>query len=112
MLKFQFPMFNDVVCKAATDKQKHTYRVKTEETFFPFIIFVSLIHLKIKKVVSNIQSHRHSGHKYDKKGFLHQHGNRIPIILETRTRKHPLTFDEAKGFKESTTVSHSSDACQ
>ena len=40
MSKFQRPMFNDDVFRPPTDKQththihKHTYRVKTEETFF------------------------------------------------------------------------------
>ena len=43
MSKFQPPMLNDDVCRAATNKQihkhtythihKYTYRVKTEETF-------------------------------------------------------------------------------
>ena len=62
MSKFQIPMLNDEVCTATTDKQthkqKHTHRVETEVTFFfyfkvfMFSIFVSLIHLKAKKVVS------------------------------------------------------------
>ena len=48
MSKFQPPMLNDDVCRARTDKQthkyihKHTYRVKTEETFFYGQIFYFL----------------------------------------------------------------------
>ena len=48
MSKFQPPMLNDDVCRAPTDKQthiythKHTYRVKTEETFFYGQIFYFL----------------------------------------------------------------------
>ena len=67
MSKFQPPMLNDDVCRAATDKQtqkhtythihKHTYRVKTEETCFTaklFIVYFSFsISLKVKKTVSN-----------------------------------------------------------
>ena len=46
--KFQAPILNGDVCRAATDKQthkhthKHTYRVKTEETFFHGHIFYFL----------------------------------------------------------------------
>ena len=59
MSKFQPPMLNNDVCRAPTDKQththihKHTYRVKTEETFFTakfFIVYFSFsISLKVKK---------------------------------------------------------------
>ena len=51
MSKFQPPMLNDNVCRAPTDKQthiythKHTYRVKTEETFFYGQIFYFLFFL-------------------------------------------------------------------
>ena len=62
MSKFQPPMLNDDVCRAATDKQthkhtyKHTYWVKTEDTFFTakfFIFYFSFSNsLKVKKTVS------------------------------------------------------------
>ena len=63
MSKFQPPMLNDEVCRMATDKQthkyihkKHTYRVKTEETFFTANFFIFnfsfSISLKVKKTVS------------------------------------------------------------
>ena len=63
MSKFQPSMLNDEVCRMATDKQthkyihkKHTYRVKTEETFFMakfFIFYLSFCNsLKVKKTVS------------------------------------------------------------
>ena len=58
MLKFQTPMSNDDVCRAMTDKQthkhtnKHTYRVKTEETFF--YLQVLFFQFSFKKAVSNI----------------------------------------------------------
>ena len=68
MSKFQPPMLNDDVCRVVTDKQthkyihKHTYRVKTEETFFTakfFIFYFSFpICLKVKKTVSNKQTQR------------------------------------------------------
>ena len=63
MSKFQPPMLNDDVCRAATDKQthkhthKHTYRVKTEETFFYgqifYFLFFFLYLFESKKTVSN-----------------------------------------------------------
>ena len=63
MSKFQPPMLNDDVCRPPTDKQTHTYtnihtyRVKTEETFFTadfFIFYFSVsINLNVKKTVSN-----------------------------------------------------------
>ena len=49
-------MLNDGVCRATTDKQthkhtnKHTYRVKTEETFFTLKFFLLF---SFKKAVSN-----------------------------------------------------------
>ena len=57
-------MLNDEVCRAMTDKQtnehtnKHTYWVKTEETFFKppsfFIFYFYLSNsLNVKKAVSN-----------------------------------------------------------
>ena len=55
-------MLNNGVCRATTDKQthkqtstqthKHTYRVKTEETFLPWIFFLLLF--SFKKAVSNM----------------------------------------------------------
>ena len=70
MSKFQPPMLNDEVCRMATDKQthkyihkKHTYRVKTEETFFTakcfifFFPFCNSLEVK-KKTVSNRQTDR------------------------------------------------------
>ena len=65
MLKCQTPMLNDEVCRAMTDKQTHKQKKKTYiqsknrgNLFFPakfsFFIFVSLIHLKVRKAVSNI----------------------------------------------------------
>ena len=57
MLKFQPPMLNDVLCRAMTDKQthkqthkKHTYKLKTEETFFYLQVFYFIF--SFEKVVS------------------------------------------------------------
>jgi hypothetical protein len=64
MSKFQPPMLNDDACRVSTDKQthkhththtykKHTYWVKTEETFFYrqvfYILFFFCNSLKVKK---------------------------------------------------------------
>ena len=59
MSKFQPPMLKDDVCRTATDKQthkhththtykKHTYRVKTEETFFLPSTF-SILDFRLKR---------------------------------------------------------------
>ena len=66
MSQFQHPMLNDDVCRAPTDKQthKHTYRVKTEETFLTAI-------WKAKKTVFQIEW----GGRF---GWLIYLGERIP----------------------------------
>ena len=92
MSKFQPPMLNDDVCRAATDKQthkhthKHTYRVKTEETFFTakfFIVYFSFsISLKVKKKNSKRDNkHTLSTHITQRSGIRRDDGGR-------RKRKH------------------------
>ena len=64
MLKFQSPMLNNGVCRAMTDKQtheqknthtnKHTYRVKTEETFL-FSSSFFMFYFRLKKAFSKNQ---------------------------------------------------------
>ena len=57
MSKFHHPMLNGEVCRATTDKQthkqtqKHTYRVKTEETLFDLQAFLNFL-FAFKKEVS------------------------------------------------------------
>ena len=92
MLKFQTPMSNDEVCRAMTDKhtntqthkhtnKKHTYWVKTEETFFLppsflFSIFISLIVWTLKKAVSK--------KKVDAARFLDARGDEKQVIYLER----------------------------
>ena len=72
MLKFQTPMSNDEVCRVMTDKQthkhtkRHTYRIKTEETFltFKFFNFKFLFKKAVSKnppVYSNLKVHEGLG---------------------------------------------------